>query len=977
MRIIQLNLNHCEAAQCLLEKNVQEIDGDVAILSEPYENKDLPCWKTDSLGSSALWSIKRAQIVDSKCDKTGFVRAVISGITMYSCYLPPRFSIEEYQNIIDTLVMDAAGRKNILIAGDFNAWATEWGSSRSNARGKILLEALAGLDVVLLNTGNQNTFNRNGAGSIIDVAFVSSSIYGRVNWQISNIYTQSDHDAIIIDINNPQFDQQSKIQRKMNGWKNNPFEKEMFEACMINLKFEGPPSQAAAEFIRRVTNACNMSLKKRKSGTYKNEVYWWNENIAELRRECIKARRKFTRSRGRPDNFVHHDNLRKAKKALKVAIKQSKRACFLDICDDLENNPFGLAYKIVMKKLKQLNSAIPSDPKILVGIVTHLFPPQGITEWDHTSSQVFENFPPVSIEELQLAASKLKDKKAPGPDGIPNMVVKELIKCCPNYLVDLFNSCFRCGTFPDIWKRQKLVLLPKGNKPPEDPSSYRPICLIDTCGKLLESIICARLCSSVEAANGLSEYQYGFRKSRSTIDAIKTVVDLAERAIRAKDCNNDYCIVVTLDIKNAFNTANWEKTVRALQYLHIPQYLVAMIQDYFSKRILTYETDEGTKKYNVTGGVPQGSVLGPLLWNVMYDGVLNLNLPLDAKVIGFADDIALVIKASSLEQTSILTEASVALIKKWLTSMGLTLADHKTEAVLISSRKSEEFLAIKVGDCEITTKKQLKYLGVMIDNRLNFKAHLEYVAEKAKKTATSLCRILPNTRGPKHSRRKVITAVVSNIILYAAPVWADSLKYKTYVEKISSVYRIGALRVCCAYRTVSDDAACVISGMIPIDLLAKERQYLYKRQYSPQEARSKIMEEWQSRWDSSSKGRWTYSLIPNIKKWVERKHGDPDYYITQFLTGHGGFKQYLHRFCLDDSPFCPYCNDAIQDSQHIFFDCQRFTVERHRLETQLQESVRVDNIIDIMVGTLESWGCVSSFVRFVLLELIGSQRTLE
>ena len=118
------------------------------------------------------------------------------------------------------------------------------------------------------------------------------------------------------------------------------------------------------------------------------------------------------------------------------------------------------------------------------------------------------------------------------------------------------------------------------------------------------------------------------------------------------------------------------------------------------------------------------------------------------KIVGFADDIALVITASSLEETSLIADASVRAIKKWLTSMCLTLADHKTEAVLITSRKCEEFITIKVGDCDITTKKQLKYLGVMIDNRLSFHQHLEYEAKEAMTITTSLCRILPNTRSP-------------------------------------------------------------------------------------------------------------------------------------------------------------------------------------------------------------------------------------
>ena len=146
-----------------------------------------------------------------------------------------------------------------------------------------------------------------------------------------------------------------------------------------------------------------------------------------------------------------------------------------------------------MKKLKERNAAAPSDLKMLQRIVTHLFPSQGYTEWRNTHGRVYDSFIPVSTEEIQQAAFKLKEKKAPGPDGIPNMIIKELAKFYPEHLRDLFNSCFRFGVFPVVWKRQKLVLLPKGNKPPEDPSSYRPICLIDTCGKLFESVKCATL----------------------------------------------------------------------------------------------------------------------------------------------------------------------------------------------------------------------------------------------------------------------------------------------------------------------------------------------------------------------------------------------------------------------------------------------------------------------------------------------------
>ena len=119
-------------------------------------------------------------------------------------------------------------------------------------------------------------------------------------------------------------------------------------------------------------------------------------------------------------------------------------------------------------------------------------------------------------------------------------------------------------------------------------------------------------------------------------------------------------------------------------------------------------------------------------------------------------------------------------------------------------------------------------------------------------------------------------------------------------------------------------------------------------------------------------------MIPNLRIWLNRKHGDPDYYVTQFLSGHGGFKQYLHRFGLDESSVCPFCTDLVQDARHVFFVCPKFSAERNRMEREVKEVVGVDNIVNLMIASLENWGCVSSFMRFVLSELNRcSQRTLE
>lgn len=965
MRILQLNVNHCQAAQDLLRQSVRELDIDISIISEPYRTIESANWVSDGTNTSAIWAVGTLCLQDTATLECGYTRATVSGICLYSCYIPPRYSIDDFRVIVDNIVTDAITKDRVVIAGDFNAWATEWGCPVTNTRGRILLEAFSALSVVLMNTGNEQTFSRGARGSIIDITFASSSFASRVNWSISDQYTHSDHCAIIIDIADEQQPVNMQVQR-LTGWKANTFDRDMFASCMEDMQVNGSAEEMAEQFIGRITQACNASMVKRKKSASKAPVYWWTGEIANLRSECVRARRQYTRTRGRPENSLHEIEFKAKRKALKMAIRKSKRNCFLDICDDLDSNPWGLAYKLVTKKLKCINSNPPREELTLTRIVEYLFPQQGNTSWENGAMGRVFTFPRVTITEIETALSRFKDRKAPGLDCIPNSVLKEAIKHCPGQFEKIVNACLQQGVFPSQWKRQKLVLLPKEGKPLDNPSSYRPLCMIDTSGKLLESIVCRRLESSIEAANGLSENQFGFRRARSTVHAISAVVETAKRAIEGKRWRNgtkEYCVVVTLDVRNAFNTANWENIVNALIRLEIPEYLVAIVRDYFRNRTLVYDTDMGTKSYKITGGVPQGSVLGPLLWNVMYDGVLRLNLPERVKIVGFADDIALVCEAKGLSEAETVTNASIQIVRSWLGTMGLSLADHKTEAVLISSRKIRETIRLKIGTCYVETKPCLKYLGVMIDTRLSFRDHLEYVRDKASRTCLALSRIMPNTRGPKYLQRRLLSSVVRNVILYASPIWSGALRFSSYVRMISPTYRLAALRVCSAFRTVSDEAAFVIAGMMPIDLEAST------------EPKGVCVAKWQSRWTATSKGRWTYTLIPDIMTWLSRGHGDLNYYITQLLSGHGCFRSYLYRFGHESDPFCPSCEgEVVESAEHVFFFCPRFEEGRANLEDMIGHRVSPENIVQAMLSSLGNWSYVCDFVRLVLMELRRLER---
>ena len=147
----------------------------------------------------------------------------------------------------------------------------------------------------------------------------------------------------------------------------------------------------------------------------------------------------------------------------------------------------------------------------------------------------------------------------------------------------------------------------------------------------------------------------------------------------------------------------------------------------------------------------------------------------------------------------------------------------------MTSRKATETITIVVGDCGITSKPSLKYLGVQIDARLRFDEHLEIAGVKAARVTSALARIMPNIGGPRQSRRKLLSSVVSSTILYAAPIWSQAMEVFSYSRQIRSTYRRASFRVAGAFRTVSYEAVYVITGMSSIELVVEERTKIYQR----------------------------------------------------------------------------------------------------------------------------------------------------
>lgn len=980
MEVIQINLNHCEVAHNLVWQIMAERECDVAMISEPYKAMaSNGYWVTDKGGKAGI--LLRGNLTFQEItsnDQDGFVIAKVGGIYLCSCYAPPSWTLTEFENMLDLILETLRGRKPVVIAGDLNAWATQWGSARTNQRGQSLMETFTRLDVCIANVGTRPTFQRNGVGeSVVDVTFCSPTLASSMNWRVSEEYTGSDHQAIRYKLTTKL---QTVHRRRSMGrqWKTATLDKSML--CEVfNLSTTGRDRLTPRQLTRKVTEACDMAMQRRvQPRNYRRPAYWWNDDIAALRTECNKARRRAQRKRLHADSAHYQEVHRKAKLRLKYAIRDSKKTRFRELCEEVNNNPWGQGYQIAKKRLKGPTLPRETDAAKVGKVVETLFPQQDATWWSSrnrpsTPRGAFREDTITNMELIEVARGLAPDK-APGPDGIPNTVLKVLIQKFPDIFRSTFQKCLDECDFPKAWKRQKLVLIPKPGKPPGDASSCRPLCLLDTLGKVLEKLIARRLTEYSEGPSGLSERQFGFRKGRSTADAIEVVLNKARAAINAHRRTGRYCVITTIDVRNAFNCASWTAIDEALGSIKASEHIRELIRDYLNERTLLYETDDGIMRREVTAGVPQGSILGPTLWNIMYDGVLRLELPGKVEITGFADDIVLTTTGDTESETIIKSEGAISTINSWLGTKNLQLAHHKTEVVMVTNRRQPVTIQLEVGDHLITSQRQLRYLGLMLDDRMSFNRQVEHACEKANKVQTALAIIMPNGYGPTSTKRKLLANVTTSVLRYGAEAWVDALETKRNLEMLNRVHRVSAMRIASAYRTISYDAACVVAGLIPIGLLLREDSECRKSKQTEGVTerplhRERSIREWQKMWDQSPRGRWTYRLIPKIKQWIERRHGEVDFHLTQFLTGHGAFKEYLHRIGKVQSPTCPTCTTMDETAEHVLFVCPRFTDERERMQRCLKQPANADNIVEIMCEDEAAWKAVRGAASKIMQRL--------
>ncbi len=328
-------------------------------------------------------------------------------------------------------------------------------------------------------------------------------------------------------------------------------------------------------------------------------------------------------------------------------------------------------------------------------------------------------------------------RKANRTNDVPTSFIKKAKLELSYYISLIFNKCLKSGNYPKQLKiAQVIPIYKKGSK--QKCVNYRPISILSSWNKIFEKMIFVRIYKFLTKFNILTPHQYGFIKGSSTDLAI---YDLIEKHLNAKMLKNSSCTIY-LDISKAFDTVPRNLLLKKLYHFGIRGPAYELLKSYLSNRYqYTFINGFMSELLPIDFGVPQGSILGPLLF-LIYINDLSL-VSNNAIIKLFADDTSIFVNAKTSRELKLMASEVLCKVDEWMKMNKLTLNYSKTEFMFCNSsrtRQNEPF-SLHIGNHAISQVKSVKYLGVHIDEMLTWKTHISNLEKKLSRACALICKL--------------------------------------------------------------------------------------------------------------------------------------------------------------------------------------------------------------------------------------------
>ena len=563
---------------------------------------------------------------------------------------------------------------------------------------------------------------------------------------------------------------------------------------------------------------------------------WWNENLTRLCREAKRCRKRFQSTR----NPYHYKVWRDKFNEYGCEMKMAKRETWNNFVQNADARTIWIL-KDYMDTVPT-NNYIPiigdesSDEAKATKFQEAFFPPPPPA--DTADIDANAAYPDPVLEDIQISETQLDNviarvpsSKAPGPDEIPNKVIKSTYAIAQRHLLALAQASLNLRHFPKAFKQSATVVIRKGGKPDyTKPEAYRPIALENTLGKILECAMAENLSFIIEKHQLLPPEHFGGRPGRTTEDALLLLTERIQHAWKEREIYS----AIFMDVAGAFNNLHHERLLSNMRKRQIPGVIIEWTQSFLTGRSTQlWFNDFRSPNIETPAGIPQGSPLSPTLYMIYNSELLEIPRKCEettAQSLGFIDDIAYGIQGESDQQNVEKLTKMLNLAEGWKQRHGAQFETSKY--VLIHFTRNHR----KAADCPIilqgtTIEPSLtgRYLGVIFDKGLRFKEHVQHATKKGTKFALAMGRIANAKWGTQYQYiRQLFVSVVAPRMDYAAIVWHRPAKYgqthaPSQTKSLSTAQRTAMKAILGAFRTTPTVALEVETNLAPTHLRLRRK----------------------------------------------------------------------------------------------------------------------------------------------------------